>query len=545
MEFIICKPDGIEVGPLKERSYIDIDCGKDNDFEIQISQELYKKIGISDGWRICVPGTEYGGIINRIKNNTGSSKVTISGSTWRGMLSKKIIQPSSGEDYKTVSGDANSIINALICDEFDEVFVCDGESGILFNNYRFDRYVDTLFGVEKMLLSQNARLNISYNSGKENDIGYVEISAVKIEDYSDEIEYSQDGTLAYLSFSFEEYAGGVNHLICLGKGELKDRTVVHLYVQENGTIGNTQFYKGKDEIVSVYDYSSVESIEELTEKGTEQLQKLMSYKTMDMDIYNKSLSGIRGVQDISIGDIVGGRDFDTGIYLSKQITQKIIKVKDGKESIEYKVGEKSKKTSSSGESSGGSGGSSVGGGISILDVYPVGSIYMSANNVNPGTIFGGTWEEWGAGRVPVGVDVNDSNFNGVEKTGGASTHTLSEEQIPMHSHGLNEHTHSIPNLSGKTNNTGNHTHRHGNSNDHGFASFNDSTGETRVGYSTDYVYPAGYNKQTQSTGAHEHTVTTNASTTGKASGNTESVGSGKSHNNLQPYITCYMWKRIA
>ena len=366
------------------------------------------------------------------------------------------------------------------------------------------------------------------------------MAAVPIRDYSDEIEYSQDGTLGFLSFKFENFTGGINHLICLGKGELKDRLVVHLYVQEDGSIGPNQYYFGKDERESTFEYSNTDSVEELIKNGTERLKELMSYKSMDIDLYNESLAGLKGIyDDISIGDIVGGRDFDTGIYLSKQITRKIVQVKNGRESIEYKVGDETKTSSPSGESS------TESNGITLLDVYPIGSIYMSANNVNPGTIFGGTWEEWGAGRVPVGVDVNDSNFNGVEKTGGASTHTLSAEQIPMHSHGLNEHTHSIPNLSGKTNNTGNHTHRHGNSNDHGFASFNDSTGETRVGSSTDYVYPAGYNKQTQSTGAHEHTVTTNASTTGKASGNTESVGSGKSHNNLQPYITCYMWKRIA
>ena len=56
-------------------------------------------------------------------------------------------------------------------------------------------------------------------------------------------------------------------------------------------------------------------------------------------------------------------------------------------------------------------------GKSLVDhIYPVGSIYMSVNNTNPGTLFGGTWEQWGSGRVPVGVDMEDENneFNGVE-----------------------------------------------------------------------------------------------------------------------------------
>ena len=57
-------------------------------------------------------------------------------------------------------------------------------------------------------------------------------------------------------------------------------------------------------------------------------------------------------------------------------------------------------------------------------IYPVGSIYMSVNNTNPKTLFGGTWTEWGKGRVPVGVDTNDNNFNSVEKTGGKKEQPL-------------------------------------------------------------------------------------------------------------------------
>ena len=54
-------------------------------------------------------------------------------------------------------------------------------------------------------------------------------------------------------------------------------------------------------------------------------------------------------------------------------------------------------------------------------VYPVGSIYMSINSTNPANFFGGTWMQWGAGRVPVCVNTSNSNFNTVEKTGGSSS----------------------------------------------------------------------------------------------------------------------------
>ena len=56
-------------------------------------------------------------------------------------------------------------------------------------------------------------------------------------------------------------------------------------------------------------------------------------------------------------------------------------------------------------------------------IYPVGSIYMSVNNVNPSTLFGGTWVAWGAGRVPVGVDTAQTEFDTVEETGGSKNHS--------------------------------------------------------------------------------------------------------------------------
>ena len=86
-------------------------------------------------------------------------------------------------------------------------------------------------------------------------------------------------------------------------------------------------------------------------------------------------------------------------------------------------------------------------------IYPVGSIYMSIKNTNPSTYFGGTWVAWGTGRVPVGVNANDTNFATAEKTGGSSTVTLTTAQIPSHTHAKGTlatasaggHTHDLKN----------------------------------------------------------------------------------------------------
>lgn len=58
------------------------------------------------------------------------------------------------------------------------------------------------------------------------------------------------------------------------------------------------------------------------------------------------------------------------------------------------------------------------------DIYPVGAIYMSVSPTSPASLFGGTWTQWGSGRVPIGVDANDSDFNTVEKTNGTKINRI-------------------------------------------------------------------------------------------------------------------------
>ena len=158
-------------------------------------------------------------------------------------------------------------------------------------------------------------------------------------------------------------------------------------------------------------------------------------------------------------------------------------------------------------------------------IYPVGHILMTENSANPSTYLEGTtWDPWGSGRVPVGVNTNDEDFISVGKTGGAKTHTITTEELPKHKH-------SIPALSATTSENGNHWHY----------SFKHNSKELATGTDAPrlYGYKASSGTETSVTstdGKHTHTVTTTATNTGNA-------GSGAAHNNLQPYITCYMWKR--
>lgn len=175
-------------------------------------------------------------------------------------------------------------------------------------------------------------------------------------------------------------------------------------------------------------------------------------------------------------------------------------------------------------------------------IYPVGTIYMSVKSINPGAFFGGRWESWGSGRVPVGVNQNISYFNTVEKTGGASNVTLTAEQIPAHTHTGPSHTHSTPNHT--------HTVTIGEAGAHShsinrWAQTTSSSSGTR--YLAQGMNSDGYN--TSVAGAHTHSASVpygGGGTTGASgTGATGSTGGSGAHSNLQPYITCYMWKRVA
>ena len=322
MEFVICTSDKMEQGKIPDTVSIDFDIGDTNDVEITCQKGL-----LDFGMYLICPGTEYGALIEEIDTWTNDTEEKWLGNAFRRFLQEFIIEPPAGQDYKIVSGDAHDIMRQVLNGAFNGLFTVPEElSGIDVGTYQFERYTDALSGFTKMLKNKNARVNIEIKQGGSNEPFSVMLSAVPIQNLSSEIEYSQDSKIA---INLKESKRGINHLICLGKGELKDRQVVHLYAQLDGSISQTKkYYTGLRERTAVYELSYAEDLNELIEGGTERLKELMSTKTMGMTVQEV---------DLQIGDIVAGRDYDTGMYLQKPVVQKIVKVENGNITVEYKV----------------------------------------------------------------------------------------------------------------------------------------------------------------------------------------------------------------
>jgi microcystin-dependent protein len=149
---------------------------------------------------------------------------------------------------------------------------------------------------------------------------------------------------------------------------------------------------------------------------------------------------------------------------------------------------------------------------------------MSAVSTNPSTLLGfGTWAAFGAGRVPVGFDAAQTEFNAAEKTGGAKTHQLSVAEMPAHTHVQDPHNHGVTDPG--------HTH-------------------LTQRYPTATGSSSGFTIDTSMSGtATDNTLPTKSATTGvtiqNATPTNQSTGGGGAHNNLQPYITVFLWKRTA
>lgn len=328
MDFITADKNRLETGFLTSVQKLDIDIGDTNDFVIFMDLDDWKRKPYDFGDLFFAPDTEYGGIIEDRNIDTKSNSIDLSGLTFRGLLSQKIIEPPKGKDYLEVSGEANEVLKNLVGNRFGDLFAVSEKNSGIKVSYQFERYGEMLSEFQKMLTAAGARLSICYKQGEGAGAGKVYMEAVPVKDWSEELEYSRENRI---SFSVRDCRRGINHLICLGKGELSARQVAHLYLQEDGSVRyDKPFYTGFHERTAVYDGGNADDLTTLRNEGKNELKKLTAYQEMSLSIENIN---------VELGDIVGGKEEVTGMVMKKPIIQKIIRVENNTETFEYKVGD--------------------------------------------------------------------------------------------------------------------------------------------------------------------------------------------------------------
>lgn len=312
MELIYADEDRNDIDVL-ENYILDVAFGRDeNDFELILNLEKHclKK----DYLIYCVninddngeEGTDIGGIIDAVSPNTKNNTVTYLGRSFQGILENKVIYPDNGEDYLIVDGEANEILRLLIerLNVTDMFKVEDNASKIQIVSYQFPRYVKAYTGIRKMLMEFGGKLKMQYING------YVVLSASEYIDYSNDEEFDSTQTPFYAT----QYFNRINHLICMGGGDLSERNVIHLFTDKNGGLKPYTYIDnpikdddyildetqkavfGTEEIVGIYDYPNVEILENYIPLKIEPIEWNKRYNDFyEKDVPSDSFKSVEGL----------------------------------------------------------------------------------------------------------------------------------------------------------------------------------------------------------------------------------------------------------
>lgn len=275
MDLIYANEQKKELGIINDYE-LDLAFGmSENDFELTLPLE---KHCLNNGYLVFFENTEIGGIVDEIAPNTENDTVVYKGRTWQGILNSKILEPETNQDYLIVGAtddevgvNANEVIQYILelIGLSDFFKTNDIPSTILINSYQFERYIPAYEGILKMLLEYEAKLEFEKKGS------YVILNVVPSEDYTDNEEWTND----LYTFQISRNYRPVNHLICLGKGDLQQRKVIHLFTDENGGVQpyanietpykdsdyildkRNQVLFGVDEVCEVYDNNGANETE--------------------------------------------------------------------------------------------------------------------------------------------------------------------------------------------------------------------------------------------------------------------------------------------
>lgn len=218
---------------------------------------------ISQDFILYIEFTEYGGIIDAVNSDTKTGTITFSGRTWHGVLNSFIIEPPAGYMYRTYNGEANEVLQQMISDiGMSSLFVVDtsdqSEIEILNFEVRYEKAYDAMM---RMMQAYQGKLYFYFYNGQVHLGAYISVNYAA----NEEFDSSQ------VPFRVGYQYNNVNHLICLGQGEGKDRAVIHLFTDDGGEIQpytlinnpledkeyildkSQQVMTGKDEIAEVLD----------------------------------------------------------------------------------------------------------------------------------------------------------------------------------------------------------------------------------------------------------------------------------------------------
>lgn len=268
MDLIYADENKRDIGVLSAYE-LDMAYGADeNDFSCTIDRSDHC---CREHFYIYVEGEEYGGVIDHISVVTGDEDIKYTGRTWHGILENKVIKPDAGNDHLLLAGEANAVLQEIIdrigLSDMFEASEEDTEVEIV--SYQMPRYCYAYTGIRNMLKEFGMKLKLKWQDGK------VILSAEPIHDYSQDEEFDT----SQVDFKITKKFRTINHIICMGQGDLKERAVIHIFTDENGGI-QPYLKPGVTEPMQDSDYILDESQKAMT--GIDEIEEVYDVPSADI-----------------------------------------------------------------------------------------------------------------------------------------------------------------------------------------------------------------------------------------------------------------------
>lgn len=319
MELIVADSAGKTLFPLADFE-LDMDSGwgdgVDNTFDL-IVRDASAPLPEA-AWRVFADGTEMGGRVEGFELKTGrtSSELHWTGSTWTGVLAKRLLWSDAGQDYLMLAGDANAVLRRSVERLGLKSFfsVPESDAGVSIS-YRCSRDVpDAWTNLRLAMRSAGLRLDAKWVDGA------CRLQAAKVTDWRGRVDSD------LVDFDLTSDLLVTNHLKAAGKGELASRQVVDVYADRNGNVGTSKAMAGVFELEEYYDANNSEG-DDLRKQAVDRLKDMQAEGGVKVTVGE-------GVS-FGLGDIVEARHYSPNVTVSVEISSKVTSATGAGASVTY------------------------------------------------------------------------------------------------------------------------------------------------------------------------------------------------------------------
>jgi len=301
---------------------ISLDADRGCDWELNMPEGAWSRCPIETGHFIYIEGTEWGGPVERVRHISSEEQVRLQGPCWRGLLLRRVICPEAGQTHLIIENqEANSAIRSLLGSGTDDLFcVSHEDSGLACSaSLRYDTLLDAL---DEMLADAGGRLNVVFCDGA------VNLSSMPSRDMSDAVEFSQEYDARLVT---DSSARVYNHIIALGNGEMLERQVVELWLTSDGKVtSDPSLADSTVRGTMLYDYPSVESLEELERSARRKLLAQAGKSSMEIEMSDDV--------DLELTDRASVRDPLTGMTASLRVISRDLNISHSGTVITHRLG---------------------------------------------------------------------------------------------------------------------------------------------------------------------------------------------------------------